>query len=94
MDEHDMTSLFCNLLDNAVESSEQVPGGYIDLNIDKREPASVIVIAMTNSCQTSPFSGRKICLVSRKPNGLYHGLGMKSIHNVINNISGGCLDIY
>ena len=35
--QHDLTSLFCNLLDNAVESAEKIPDSFIELRVQKRK---------------------------------------------------------
>lgn len=33
MDKYDMTSLFCNLLDNAVEAATGYPNAFIDISV-------------------------------------------------------------
>lgn len=35
--QHDLTSLFCNLLDNAVESADNIPDSFIELTVQKRK---------------------------------------------------------
>lgn len=34
---HDLTSLFCNLLDNAVESADNIPDSFIELTVQKKK---------------------------------------------------------
>ena len=34
--QHDLTSLFCNLLDNAVESADNIPDSFIELTVQKK----------------------------------------------------------
>ena len=34
---HDMTALFCNLLDNAVEAKENIPDSFIELTVQKKK---------------------------------------------------------
>ena len=41
---HDLTSLFCNLLDNAVESADNIPDSFIELTVQKKENSPFIVI--------------------------------------------------
>lgn len=88
MGEQDMTSLFCNLLDNAMESAEKTTGGRIELNIRTQPASSYTVVTLVNSCPDSPYSrnGRK--LVSRKKNPSRHGYGMKSIERVAGRYGG------
>lgn len=82
MGDQDITSLFCNLLDNAMESAEKMTGGRIELNIGAQTSSPYTVVTLVNSCPDSPYSkdGRK--LVSRKKNPSRHGYGMKSIERV------------
>lgn len=82
MGNQDITSLFCNLLDNAMESAEKMTGGRIELNIRAQTSSPYTVVTLVNSCPDSPYSkdGRK--LVSRKKNPSRHGYGMKSIERV------------
>lgn len=35
--QHDLTSLFCNLLDNALESADNIPDSFIELTVEKRK---------------------------------------------------------
>ena len=55
MEENDITSLFCNLLDNAVESAENMEDSYIELTIDKRISTPFTIITLVNSCRVSLF---------------------------------------
>lgn len=86
--DQDMTALFCNLLDNAMESAGKTPGGRIELSIGKQASSSYTVITLLNTCQTSPYAkdGRK--LVSRKKNPSRHGYGMKSIERITSKYNG------
>ena len=83
MGDQDITSLFCNLLDNAMESAEKMTGGRIALNIRTQTSSPYTVVTLVNSCPDLPYSkdGRK--LVSRKKNPSRHGYGMKSIERVV-----------
>lgn len=53
---NDMTSLFCNLMDNAVESVQDMPGSYIELSINYKKESGLTMILMVNSCIINPFS--------------------------------------
>lgn len=81
MDENHLTALFCNLLENSVEAAENYPGGYIELAVSKHPHAAMTIITLINSCRVNPFDkyGR---LLSKKPNKLQHGFGVKSIERI------------
>ena len=85
---HDLTALFSNLLDNAVESASQVPDSYIDLSITWQEEASLTVLSLINSCLEDPFSGKTGRLISSKKDSLWHGYGIRSIERVVNDYHG------
>ena len=88
IEDNDITSFFCNLLDNAIESAENITGGCIELDIKKEASSPFTVITLVNSCRISPFSKDGRRLVSHKKNPLRHGYGMKSIERVVSKYSG------
>lgn len=79
---HDLTSLFCNLLDNAVESSDNIPDSFIELTVQRKEHSSFIVIIVINSCRYTPVYDQDGLPVSHKPETGRHGFGMKSIQKL------------
>lgn len=81
--QHDLTSLFCNLLDNAIESAENIPGSFIELTVRKKNNSSYVVIVMINSCQNTPLYDKDGLPVSHKANKTRHGFGIKSIQKVV-----------
>lgn len=88
----DLTGLFCNLLDNAVESAKKQPDSFIKLTVIKKQNTAFTVLTMTNTCCKNPFTaGNK--LVSTKGNCKSHGFGMKSIERIVKNY-GGDIKIY
>lgn len=80
--ENDLTSLFCNLLDNAVEAASKYPHADIQLTVTRKEQAQLTVITLVNSCRMNPFqkNGR---LVSTKKDRALHGLGLKSVERIV-----------
>lgn len=84
----DITSLFCNLLDNAVEASGDISDSFIEVNISRREKTPFIVITVINSCRRNPFWGKTKELVSHKPDKSRHGLGIKSIRKTVSKYQG------
>ena len=86
--EEDLTSLFCNLLDNALESAEKQEQSFIELNVSKKENTPFTVLTLTNSCRTNPFSPESGTLITQKKDKLRHGYGIKSINRIVNKYNG------
>ena len=86
LSEYDLTALFSNLLDNAVDAAKNIPKSFIELNISAHSHNS-IVISMVNSCKKDPFT-RSHRLTSTKKDKQNHGYGMKSIERVIKKYNG------
>lgn len=85
---NDLTSLFCNLLDNAMEAAGIVPNSFIEINTSKREKTPFVVITVINSCRTNPFlsKGRQLC--TQKSDKKRHGFGLKSIRKTVQKYHG------
>lgn len=88
LSENDLTSLFCNLLDNALEAAEHFPTPFIELTVKNRDRTPFTVITLINSCRTNPFSGPDNTLISNKPDRQHHGFGIKSIQRTIHKYQG------
>ncbi len=88
MADDELTALFCNLLDNATESTEKIPEAYIDLSITYKKEKEITIISLVNSCTKNPFSEKTGTLVSHKKNNIYHGYGIKSIQKIIKKYNG------
>lgn len=94
--DNDLTSLFCNLLDNALEAASAAPdtdNAYIELNISRREYTPFVVISLINFCRTDPFSGQSSSLITRKMDKRRHGFGLKSIRLTVHKY-GGDIQMY
>lgn len=83
LSDSDLTALFCNLLDNAVEAAEGIPGSYIEINILKTDPTDFVVLTVINSCRNDPFTKGFHSPVTRKADKRKHGFGIKSIKKVV-----------
>lgn len=85
--ENDLISLFCNLLDNALEAASKYPRAGIRLTVTRMEQAQLTVITLVNSCRTDPFqkNGR---LISTKKDRALHGLGLKSVERIVSRYHG------
>lgn len=65
--QHDLTSLFCNLLDNAIEAAENIHDSFIEITVRKRENSPFIVIVMINSCRNAPIYDKDGLPISHRP---------------------------
>lgn len=99
LDSTDMTSLFCNLLDNAVEAASKIPAGYVEISVSCRPNTAFVVISLLNSCHANPLDKKGHLLTgnhipSTKPDAKKHGFGMKSIQKVVDKYSGSMTCYY
>lgn len=85
---NDLTSLFCNLLDNAIEAAGIVPNSFIEVNTSKREKTPFVVITVINSCRTNPFLSKDRQLCTQKSDKRRHGFGLKSIRKTVQKYHG------
>ena len=86
--QHDLTSLFCNLLENAMESAENIPDSFIELTVQKKEKSPFVIIILINSCQNTPVYNQEGVPVSHKSDNGRHGFGIKSIKKVVKQYHG------
>lgn len=87
LSEYDMTALFSNLLDNAIDAAKNIPNSYIELSVTPHSDKKII-ITMVNSCRKNPFSKNNKQLITTKKNKWRHGYGMKSIQRVVDKYEG------
>lgn len=83
--DNDLTSLFCNLLDNAITAASIIPDSFIEINTSKREKTPFIVITVINSCRKNPFLCKDRQLTVNRHG---HGFGLKSIRKVVSKYHG------
>lgn len=83
---YDISSLFNNILDNAVEAASLSSNKYINLEITNSLNSYHRVIA-TNSCDNEPHN-EKGKLITTKKNKDTHGFGTKSIRKIVNKYDG------
>lgn len=83
MTDADITSLFCNLLDNAVEAAGHSPDSFIEINVCKREKTPFVIITMINSSRKNPFETQNGRLPAMKSGRSGHGFGIRSIRKTV-----------
>ena len=87
MSDNDLTALFCNLMDNALEAASKVQESYIELSVSLKSGTNIVVISMINSCEENPLNSAG-GFITRKQDKKSHGYGMKSIKRIISNYDG------
>lgn len=90
MKETDLTALFGNLLSNALEAAEQVQGGEVELSVTWQPLSRQTVIVVVNSCEDPPLLHPQGGYRTRKKDKLWHGVGLKSIDQVVKRYQGDC----
>ncbi len=88
LDYSELTALFCNLLDNAIEACINIQDSYIDLSITSNEINHITIINIVNTCNTIPTFNKSGMPISNKNNKLKHGFGLKSVERIINKYNG------
>ena len=86
--DNDLTSLFCNLLDNAVKAAKGIPESFIEIRTGKKENTPFTVLTVINSCRANPFTTKNGDLTISIPHSHKHGFGLKSIRKTIAKYNG------
>ncbi len=81
----EIVSLFGNLLDNAIDAAKETDEKRIMLEIQKNE--NYLIILVSNSIRDSVLKNNKN-LETSKRNKELHGLGLKSVKNIVNKYNG------
>ena len=84
----DLTSLFCNLLENAIEATCNIQNPFIEINTSKRDKTPFVLITAINSCRINPFTQKHNRLNTTKPDKHKHGFGIKSIRKIVKKYHG------
>lgn len=85
LEDLDLVAILGNLMDNALTAANQSAEKKVSLTTTVRNTYSVI--ALKNSCDTSPRSqGEK--LLSTKENPRFHGYGLKSVARAVKKYHG------
>lgn len=92
MQMEDITALFSNILENAVEASCGTENAFIELDV-RKENAGQILITLINSCEEKPVMSLNGGFVSHKKDLNNHGFGMKSVERTARKY-GGNLNAY
>ncbi|MCM1082254.1 MAG: GHKL domain-containing protein [Clostridium sp.] len=83
----DITTLFCNLIDNAIEAAEGTEHAHVNLQIQDSENSTQTVITVINSSSRAPIIKNNHYRTS-KSNPYMHGIGTYSLQRVIEKYKG------
>lgn len=83
----DVTALFCNLIDNAIEAAEGTEHAHINLQIQGSENNTHTIITIINSCSHPPVIENNH-FRTLKSDPYMHGIGTYSMQRVIDKYNG------
>lgn len=89
----DLTALFANLLENAVEAAEGGEDPALELFAAER-PGDGLVVTLVNTCAAPPQPDGQGGWRSAKQDPEHHGLGMKSVGAVVKKYGGELRQYY
>lgn len=83
----DVTTLFCNLIDNAIEAAEGTEHAHVNLQIQDSENNTHTIITIINSCSHPPVIENNH-FRTMKSDPYMHGIGTYSMQRVIDKYNG------
>lgn len=84
----DLTALFGNILDNAIEACAKNPNAFIELSVSHKPYTKYTIISLINTCIQSPQFNNCSHLISNKIDKYNHGFGIKSIERITKKYNG------
>lgn len=88
MDAASITTLYGNLLSNALEAAIDSHNKQIELSITRNVLQSVVVISVINTCTTEPISDGLGGFHTKKKDISIHGIGLRSINRIVKKYHG------
>ena len=86
--EEEITAVFCNLLDNAMEAIGETAEGWIEVRMWNAPKQSVTTLVVNNSCPIPPTKGSLGQFLTTKANSISHGYGLRSVKQIASNHEG------
>ena len=88
MDAPSVTTLYGNLLSNALEAAELSAERLVDISVINNCQQNNIIISVINSCDITPIPEKTGLFRSRKKGPGIHGVGLKSIQRIVKKYHG------
>ena len=92
MDAPSITTLYGNLLSNALEAAAQSQDRFIELSVLPSQDS--VILSIINSCDESPRKDENGIMRTTKSDPQLHGFGLKAIHRIIRRYHGDSLMRY
>ena len=93
MDSIDITSLFGNLMENALEAAQGSENPFLEVSLDVREAQKAWVLTIVNSCKEPP-EALGMSFISRKQKRERHGIGLMSVKRIMKKYKGNLEQYY
>lgn len=93
LEQTDITALFGNLLENAVEAAAGSGDAYIELLVSAR-PGGALLVSLVNTCAQPPERDESGGFLTRKAQRDQHGLGLKSVNSTVKKHGGNLRQYY
>ena len=88
MDAPSITSLFENLLSNALEAAVQSQERCVELSIVRNTEQDTLTVCVVNSCDQEPELNADGLYATTKEKPHLHGVGLKSINRIVKKYNG------
>lgn len=92
MDAPSITTLYGNLLSNALEAAEQSEERFVELSVLPSQDS--IILSVVNSCDAPPKKDETGSYLTTKDDPQLHGYGLKAIHRIVRRYRGDSLMRY
>lgn len=83
-----LTSMICNLLDNAIAACSNAPDTHIDIKITPVASSSTTFISISNTCTNKPLTDEAGNLITSNQDTIHHGYGLKSVSKIVSEYNG------
>lgn len=88
MDAPSITTLYGNLLSNAIEAAESSADRIIELSVTRNDEQEIVIISVVNSCDITPIPDSNGRFHTRKRDRSVHGVGLRSIQRIVDQHNG------
>lgn len=88
MDAPSITTLYGNLLSNAFEAALSTEERQVEISVKQNADQAITVIKVINSCDNVATMDSDGYYRSTKKDGMYHGIGLKSIKRIVKKYNG------
>lgn len=82
LNDEEITALFCNLLDNAMEAIGDTSDSFVEVSVSKRKNQPITTLVVKNSCKKAPKQEKTGQFLTKKSDSRYHGYGFRSVKQI------------